>query len=74
MATGVRFPDALSGGVLEGVATAPGPMLLVPPNGALPASIASYLQTQSGTLTSGVVFGGTAAISDSVVSELVAVG
>jgi hypothetical protein len=49
-------------------------MLLVPQTGALPASIASYLQSQSGTLTSGVVFGGTAAISDAVASELAAAG
>jgi ell wall binding domain 2 (CWB2)/Carboxypeptidase regulatory-like domain len=73
-ATGSRFPDALSGGVLEGVATTPGPMLLVPQAGALPASIANYLQSQSATLTSGVIFGGAAAINDSVVGELAAVG
>ena len=73
-ATGLRFPDALSGSVLEGTATGAGPMLLVPPTGALPAAIAEYLHLQASTLTSGVVFGGPAAVSEAVLSELAAVG
>jgi putative cell wall-binding protein len=73
-ATGLRFPDALSGSVLEGTATGAGPMLLVPATGALPAAIAQYLHLQASTLTSGVIFGGPAAVSGSVMSELAAVG
>jgi putative cell wall-binding protein len=72
VATGLKFPDALSGGVMEG--TSAGPMLLVPETGALPGAITSYLQSQSATLTSGVVFGGSAAVSDAVVGELIAAG
>ena len=73
-ATGLRFPDALSGSVLEGTATGAGPMLLVPPTGALPAAIAPYLHLQTNSLTSGVIFGGPAAVSGSVMSELAAAG
>jgi hypothetical protein len=73
-ATGLKFPDALSGGVLEGAAAGVGPMLLVPPSGALPTGIATYLHSQAGTLTSGVVFGGSAAVSDLVLGELIATG
>jgi hypothetical protein len=69
-ATGSRFPDALSGSVLEGAATGAGPMLLVPATGALPSAIATYLHLRANTLTSGVIFGGTTAVSDSVFSEL----
>ena len=50
-----------------------GPMLLVPETGPLPAGISSYLQSQSTTLTSGIIFGGGAAVSDTVVGELIAV-
>jgi hypothetical protein len=71
VATGLKFPDALSGGVMEGASA--GPMLLVPESGALPAAITSYLQSQSTTLTSGVIFGGSSAVSDTVVGELIAV-
>ena len=39
-------------------------MLLVPETGALPVAITSYLQSQSATVTGGVIFGGTAAVSD----------
>jgi putative cell wall-binding protein len=73
-ATGSRFPDALSGSVLVGTATGPGPMLLVPQAGALPAAIANYLRLTAGTLTGGTIFGGTAAVSDSVAAELGALG
>jgi hypothetical protein len=73
-ATGARFPDALSGGVLEGTATAPGPMLLVQASGALPFAIAKYLQSVSSTVTTGVIFGGPAAVSDAVIAELTAAG
>ncbi len=72
VATGLKFPDALSGGVMEGASA--GPMLLVPENGALPSAIISYLQSQSTTLTSGVIFGGGAAVSDAIVGELIAAG
>jgi putative cell wall-binding protein len=73
-ATGSRFPDALSGSVLVGTAAGPGPMLLVPQAGALPVAIANYLHMETSTLTSGIIFGGTTAVSDSVASELGALG
>lgn len=68
VATGSKFPDALSGGVMEGANA--GPMLLVANSGALPGAIISYLQ--STTPTSGLVFGGSAAVSDTVVAEVIA--
>jgi putative cell wall-binding protein len=70
VATGLKFPDALSGGVMEG--TTAGPMLLVPATGSLPAAISSYLQAQSSTMTSGLIFGGSSAVSDAVAGELIA--
>jgi putative cell wall-binding protein len=72
VATGLKFPDALSGGVMEGANA--GPMLLVPKTGALPSAITSYLQSQATTLTSALIFGGSAAVSDAVVGELTTAG
>jgi hypothetical protein len=43
-------------------------MLLVPPTGALPAAVKTYLSTH--TLTSANAFGGTSAIANSVLAAI----
>ena len=47
-------------------------MLLVPPSGALPEPVTSYLTTHAATITSVQAFGGTSALADAVLSELAA--
>jgi nucleoid-associated protein YgaU len=69
-ATGVNFPDALSGGVFMGTRATEGPMLLVQPSGPLSASVASYLSDAASTLTQGYLFGGPLAVGDDVLLEL----
>jgi hypothetical protein len=66
-ASGVVFPDALAGGA--NIAGHGGPLLLVPPAGPLPPSVDSYLATLPG-VSSGLLYGGTAAVSDSVSAEI----
>jgi hypothetical protein len=73
-ATGVNFPDALSGGTFEGSAATPAPMLLVRPTGGLPTSVSGYLTSLGSSVTAGVVFGGPAAVPDSTLTLLSAVG
>jgi hypothetical protein len=65
-ATGVEFPDALSGGAFMG---SRGPMLLVEPSVPLPTGIASYL-TGDGDLTGGYLFGGPLAVGNDVQAAL----
>jgi len=70
-ATGLNFPDALTGGVFMATGGRLGPLLLVNPNAipAVPTTISSYLFTlRNGT--PGYVFGGPLAVPASVVSEL----
>jgi hypothetical protein len=73
-ATGVNYPDALSGGVFMGTRATPGPMLLVQPSGPLPPSIATYLSDTASTLTQGYLFGGPMAVGNDVLSELQSTG
>jgi ell wall binding domain 2 (CWB2) len=73
-ATGTNFPDALSGGVFMGAPATVGPMLLVEPAGALPASIDDYLSDTAASLGAGYVFGGTLAVGDDVLLELAEAG
>ncbi|MGH9070277.1 MAG: cell wall-binding repeat-containing protein [Acidimicrobiales bacterium] len=65
LATGLDFPDALSGGPLVG--SADGPMLLVHPNTPLPGPVKAYLsgpaKASVGTI---YTFGGSSAVSDGV--------
>jgi predicted outer membrane repeat protein len=68
-ATGLDFPDALSGGVFMTAPTHAGPVLLVNPNLPLPPSIANYL-TIHPTITHGYAFGGPLAITDNVIGAL----
>ena len=73
-ATALRFPDALSGGVLEGAPSNGGPILLVPSSGQLPTAIMGYLQSHATTLTHGLVFGGTQAVGTDVLNAMTAAG
>lgn len=68
-ATGLNYPDALTGGVFMATGGRMGPMLLVNSTMPLPASIAGYL----GTLmpgTPGYVFGGPLAVDDDVLHAI----
>ena len=67
-ASGVAFPDALAGGAQVGAAG--GPMLLVPRCGSLPAPVTSYLGSVKSSVTAGVLFGGSRAVGDDVLSAL----
>lgn len=69
VATGLNYPDALSGGVFMATGGRLGPMLLVEPTTPLPTAIASYLGTLA-TETQGYVFGGPLAVSADVAAEL----
>jgi hypothetical protein len=66
LASGVNFPDALSGGVVSGLAH--GPLLLVSPN-ALPAELTPYLTSTRASVQSAWLFGGSAAVSDDVFEQ-----
>jgi len=66
-ASGVAFPDALSGGADIGIQD--GPLLLVPSCGPLPSSLTAYLGAHP-SITSGLLYGGTAAVGDDVATEI----
>jgi hypothetical protein len=68
-ATGVNFPDALSGGVFMGEPGTVGPMLLVQPSLPLPPSIASYIAGDP-QMSNGYLFGGPLAVGDDVQAAL----
>jgi len=68
VASGLNFPDAMSGGV--DAALHGGPMLLTVGSGPLPSSTDSYIESIAGGLTSANLYGGTATVGDDVVSEL----
>ena len=63
VASGLQFPDALSGGVYQ--AHFGGAMVLSDP-AVLPTSTSTYLTNVKGTVGSTAIFGGTAAISTTV--------
>ena len=63
LATGLNFPDALSGGLYS--ALSGGPLLLTDPN-QLPQPISSWLASVAPWAAAGTVIGGTVAVSDSV--------
>jgi hypothetical protein len=60
LASGLTFPDALSGGSVA--AMNHGPIVLVPSGGALPSTVASYLRTAQSSATSAWLFGGTISV------------
>jgi hypothetical protein len=68
-ATGLDYPDALSGGVFMATGGRSGPVLLVDSDGtpSVPTTIAAYLATLAKG-TPGFVFGGTLAIPADVVA------
>jgi len=68
VASGLNFPDALSGGV--DAALHGGPMLLTVDSGTLPPSTQAYLQAIGAGLTSAYLYGGTSTVGDDVASEL----
>ncbi|MGH9043498.1 MAG: cell wall-binding repeat-containing protein [Acidimicrobiales bacterium] len=68
-ATGLGFPDALSGGVFMGIAPREGPVLLVNPSLPLPSPIADYLGGDP-ALKSGYLFGGPLAVGGDVAAAL----
>jgi putative cell wall-binding protein len=68
-ATGLNYPDALTGGVFMATGGRNGAMLLVTTNPPIPALIATYLHTlRPGT--PGYVFGGPLAITDTTLTAL----
>ena len=67
VASGVTFPDALTGGAFE--AHAGGPLLLTDPN-ALPPQTSSYLASVKATVDAENTFGGTAAVSVAVQNQV----
>ena len=67
VATGTAFPDALGGGAHAAFLGMP--LLLTDPT-TLPAPVASYLLGQRSTTTDVVVYGGAAAVSESVLSQI----
>ena len=68
-ATGLNFPDALSGGVFMGSSSHTGPMLLVEPSLPLPSSISGFLGSDA-DITNGYLFGGPLAVGDDVQGAL----
>jgi len=68
-ATGLDFPDALSGSVFMGASSHRGPVLLVNPDLPLPPSIAGYLAGHP-KIAEGYVFGGPLAVSNAVLAAL----
>jgi hypothetical protein len=68
-ATGLNFPDALSGGVFMGSSGHAGPVLLVEPSLPLPPSIDGFLGSDA-HITSGYLFGGPLAVGNDVQGAL----
>ncbi len=64
LASGVSFPDALSGGSL--VAMNNGPILLVPNGGALPSTVSAYLTAAKASATDAWLFGGPSSVGNDV--------
>ena len=69
LASGVTFPDALSGGAYQ--ARAGGPILLAAPT-ALPSETGTYLNDGKATVATAEIFGGYTALSASVQSAITA--
>jgi hypothetical protein len=67
LASGVSFPDALSGGSVAGMNH--GPMVLLPSGGALPASVRNYLASATTSATVAWLFGGPSSVGSDVFSE-----
>ena len=68
-ATGLNYPDALTGGVSMATGGRLGAMLLVNPHAPIPTPITDYLNTLAPT-TEGYVFGGPLAVGDDALTAL----
>jgi putative cell wall-binding protein len=68
VANGATFPDALAAGPIAGAAGEP--LVLVAPTGNLPEPASAYLGTRGTSVSTIQVFGGAAAVSDAVMSEV----
>ena len=68
IATDGAYPDALAGGA--NVGERGGPILLVPTVPPLPDSVNTYLVAHHASITTGYVYGGTAAVSDPTLSSV----
>lgn len=68
VASGAAFPDALAGGAH--IAVAGGPMLLVAPNGSLPAPVYTYARAHTAQVHDAYLYGGPAAISEAIRAAL----
>ena len=66
-ATGLSFPDALSGGALLGPASAP---LLLVSTTSLPQSVTNYLALTHAAITKGYLFGGPNTVTSSVADSI----
>ncbi|HEY3923944.1 MAG TPA: cell wall-binding repeat-containing protein [Acidothermaceae bacterium] len=71
LASGLAFPDALSGGSVA--AMNHGPVVLVPSNGALPSSVASYLASAQASAASAWLFGGTSSVGADIFNAAAAI-
>jgi hypothetical protein len=65
LASGANFPDALAGGAL--IASRGGPLLLTSPGGLSPV-VFDHLAARLNAVASAVVFGGTSAVTDAVIT------
>jgi hypothetical protein len=72
VATGLNYPDALSGGVFMATGGRLGPVPLVQTHTPLPPTIAAYLATLAHA-TPGYVFGGPIAVGEDVLDAIVAI-
>jgi len=68
-ATGLDFPDALSGGVFMGGPSHRGPVLLVNPDVPVPPAVLAYLEAHT-SIVMGHLFGGPLAVSAAVAAAL----
>ncbi len=68
VANGLSFPDALAAGPIAGAAGQP--LVLVAPTGSLPEPASAYLSTRGPSVSTTRIFGGVAAVSDAVMSEV----
>jgi parallel beta-helix repeat protein len=67
--TGTNFPDSLVAGPHAGSGQVAGPIILVQPT-AVPKEVSSYLGQYAAQIMSGFIYGGAAAVSDSVKAQL----
>ena len=68
VATGQNFADSMV--AVPSLGRHNAPLLLVPSDGAMPSSVAAYLQAHADTITSATTFGGAKAVSDSVLRQV----